>query len=169
MKCKSAHELNAKVMSATEVWDDAQKIAKVFNMSARDIYHYNVKNALIKDGWNITHDPLILRWGSKDLYVDLGAERLLGAEKTGQKIAVEVKSFVSPSEVEDLKHAVGDFTLYHDILARTEPDRVLYLAIREDVFIDLFEEPIGSILLENQRLRLIVFNPQTEVILKWIP
>ena len=65
-----------------------------------------------------------------------------------------------------------DFTpkfFYHDIMARIEPDRVLYLAIREEVFIDLFEEPVGSILLENQRVRLIVFDPQTEVIVKWIP
>jgi len=138
-------------------------------MSARDIYHDSVKNALIKDGWNITHDSLVLKWGLKDLYVDLGAEQLLAAEKTGQKIAIEIKSFISPSEVDDLKNALGHFILYHDILARTEPDRVLYLAIRDIIFVDLFEEPIGSILLENKRLRLIVFDPQTEVIVKWIP
>ncbi|WP_442940536.1 element excision factor XisH family protein [Nostoc sp.] len=27
-------------------------------MPARDIYYNNVKNALIKDKWTITHDPL---------------------------------------------------------------------------------------------------------------
>ncbi len=138
-------------------------------MSARDIYHDCVKNALSKDGWAITHDPFILRWGLKDLYIDLGAEKLLAAEKAGQKIAVEVKSFVSPSEVEDLRNAVGQFILYHDILARTEPERKLYLAIREAVFVDVFEEPIGEVLLENQRLQLIIFDPKAEVIVKWIP
>jgi hypothetical protein len=76
-------------------------------MTAKDIYHDTVKNALIKSGWHITHDPLVLKWGSKDLYVDLGAERLLAAEKSGQKIAVEVKSFVSQSEVDDLKTLSG--------------------------------------------------------------
>ncbi|MEL7508697.1 MAG: element excision factor XisH family protein [Cyanobacteria bacterium J06554_1] len=25
---------------------------------ARDVFHQQVKNALIKDGWHITHDPL---------------------------------------------------------------------------------------------------------------
>lgn len=80
-------------------------------MPAKDIYHDTVKKALIKDGWVITHDPLILKWGSKDLYVDLGAEQLVAAEKEGRKIAVEVKSFVSPSEVEDLEHALGQFIL----------------------------------------------------------
>src|SRR3989304_3412250 len=133
-------------------------------MSAKDIYHDSVKNALVKDGWVITHDPLILKWGRKDLYIDPGAERLMAAEKAGQKIAVEIKSFVSPSEVEDLKNAVGQFVLYHDILARAEPDRVLYLAIREAVFASVFEEPIGEVLLENRRVRLIVFDSQAEVI-----
>lgn len=138
-------------------------------MPAKDIYHDSVKNALIKDGWSITHDPLILKWGLKDLYIDLGAEQLLAAEKNEQKIAVEIKSFVSPSEVEDLKNALGQFILYHDILTHIEPDRILYLAIREAVFVGLFEEPIGKILLDNQRVRLIVFDPRTEEIVKWIP
>ena len=138
-------------------------------MSAKDIYHDTVKTALVKSGWQITHDPLVLKWGTKDLYIDLGAERLLAAEKAGQKIAVEVKSFVSPSEVDDLKSAVGQFILYHDILLQLEPERVLYLAIREAVFEDVFQEPIGSILLKNERVRLIVFDPKTEEILRWIP
>jgi hypothetical protein len=138
-------------------------------MPAKDIYHDSVKNALIKDGWTITHDPLILKWGHKDLYVDLGAEQLVAAEKEGRKIAVEVKSFVSPSEVEDLETAVGQFVLYHDIMSRTEPDRVLYLAVRAAVFSSVFEEPIGQVLLENQRVKLVVFDPQAEVIVKWIP
>ena len=107
--------------------------------------------------------------GPTDLFIGLGAVRLVAAEKAGQKIAIEIKSFVSPSEIEDLKNAVGQFILYHDILARTEPERMLYLAIREAVFASVFEEPIGEILLENHRVRLIVFNPQTEVIVKWIP
>ena len=49
----------------------------------QDIYHDIVKNALLKDGWTITHDPLVLRWGTTDVYVDLGAEQLLAAEKHG--------------------------------------------------------------------------------------
>jgi hypothetical protein len=48
-------------------------------MPARDKYHDAVRNALIKDGWTITHDPLRLVWGKRDMYVDLGAKKLLGA------------------------------------------------------------------------------------------
>jgi XisH protein len=28
---------------------------------ARDIYHEHVKEALIKDGWTVTHDPYLFR------------------------------------------------------------------------------------------------------------
>jgi hypothetical protein len=85
-------------------------------MPAKDIYHNTVKNALTKDGWTITHDPLRLPWGPKDLYVDLGAEHLLGAVQGERKIAVEIKSFVGPSLVTDLEHALGQYILYHDIM-----------------------------------------------------
>ena len=138
-------------------------------MAARDIYHNAVRAALTKDGWQITHDPLVLKWGFKDLYIDLGAEQLMAAQKAGQQIAVEIKSFIGPSEVEDLKNALGAHILYHDILARTEPNRVLYLAVREAVYLAVFEEPIGKVLLENERVRLIIFDPHAEEIVQWIP
>jgi len=138
-------------------------------MPAKDIYHDHVKNALIKDGWFITHDPLTLKWGKKDMYADLGAEKILAAEKKERKIAVEVKSFVGPSIIKDLRDALGQYVLYHDILKCTEPNRILYLAIRQAVFLDIFEEPVGELLLKNQRVRLIVFNQRTEEVIKWIP
>jgi hypothetical protein len=70
----------------------------------------------------ITHDPLTLRVGAKDLFVDIGAERFLGAEQGGRRIAVEVKSFVGGSEVRELEVALGLFVLYGDALALVEPD-----------------------------------------------
>ncbi|MFI5386956.1 MAG: XisH family protein [Fimbriimonadales bacterium] len=138
-------------------------------MPARDRYHDQVKNALIKDGWTITDDPLHVRWGKKDMYVDLGAEQLLGAEKDQRKIAVEVKSFLGHSEMADLEQAIGQYTIYHDVLYRAEPDRDLFLALNEEVYNNIFEEPIGELLLENRRIRLIVFEPRTETIRIWIP
>lgn len=138
-------------------------------MPARDVYHDQVRNALTHDGWTITHDPLVLKWGAKDLFVDLGAERLLAAEKGPQKIAVEVKSFSGPSDMLELERALGQYVVYHDILAEREPDRILYLAIPDEVMTEVFEEPIGELLIRNQRARLLVFEPRQEVILRWIP
>jgi XisH protein len=138
-------------------------------MPARDVYHEVVKAALITAGWSITHDPLVLKVGTKDLFVDLGAERLLAAEKEGQKIAVEVKSFSGASDVNDLERALGQFILYHDVLEENEPDRRLYLAIPAEILSDLFQEPIGELLLKRQRVRLLVFEPEQGVIIRWIP
>jgi hypothetical protein len=138
-------------------------------MPARDFYHDVVKAALIADGWTITHDPLKLSVGKKDLFVDPGAERLLAADKEGRKIAVEVKSFPGASDVADLENALGQYVLYRDILEESEPDRLIYLAISWKVYEDLFQEPIGQLLLRRQHMRLIVFDPQKGVILQWIP
>ena len=99
---------------------------------------------MIKDGWTITHDPLRLSWGGRDLYVDLGAERLLAAERGADQIAVEVKSFLGPSEVDDLEKALGQYILYRTILAEREPSRVLYLSVPDDVLKDVFEGPLGE-------------------------
>lgn len=136
-------------------------------MPARDIYHDKVKNALIKDGWTITHDPLRLSWGGRDMYVDLGAERLLAAEKAGQRIAVEVKSFVGASEMDDLEKAIGQFVLYQAVLAEREPDRLLFLAVPQFVLRDVFEQPLGELLFQKNLVHVMGFDPDMEVILQW--
>lgn len=139
-------------------------------MPAKDIYHDCVRHALIKEGWKITHDPLTIKVGRREMYVDLGAEKLLAAEKSGRKIAVEIKSFIGASPIENLRNALGQYMLYEDMLTYTESGRILYLAIRKVVFTNLFEEElVGKILLDKQRLRLIIFEPETEVITQWIP
>jgi XisH protein len=137
-------------------------------MPAKDLFHDCVKVALIRDGWQISHDPYSLKIGKKDLFVDLGAEKLITAEKDSVKIAVEIKSFISPSEIQDLENALGQYVLYQNVLQKIEPERILYLAIREAVFHKLFEQEFGQILLENKVLKLLAFNPETEEITKWI-
>jgi len=99
----------------------------------------------------------------------LGAEKLIAAEKGQQKIAVEIKSFLNPSPVTDLENALGQFILYYDILEEQRSDRISYLAIPYRTYNEIFTESIGKILLKNNRLRLLVFDPKQEVILQWIP
>jgi hypothetical protein len=138
-------------------------------MPARDTYHDDCKAALIKDGWTITHDPFTLTYGPKDLFVDLGAERLLAAERGTERIAVEIKSFLGASEMADLEQALGQYILYHSLLTRVDPARVLFLAVSEAVQIDVFDEPVGRALLEDGLIRLVVFNPHSQEIVRWIP
>ena len=138
-------------------------------MPAKDSYHDCVKQALIKDGWTIVKDPLRLRWGAKDMYVDLGAEKLFIAEKQNKKIAVEIKTFMALSEINALENALGQYLLYRSVLRKTESDRTLYLAIPSNTYIDIFEEPIGKLLREDYQLLLIVFDINLEEIIEWIP
>lgn len=137
-------------------------------MPAKDFYHDAVKNALIKDGWRVTDDPLILSIGKKNLFVDLGAEKLIAAEKYNQKIAVEIKSFIGASQIDDLEKALGQYILYNEILRDKEEQRVLYLAIKLSAYEEIFEEPIGRLLLKRSLVNLLVFDEKEEAILQWI-
>jgi XisH protein len=69
----------------------------------------------------------------------------------------------------DLEQAIGQYTVYDEVLLRAQPDRTLFLAVDEEVYDNLFEEPIGQLLLESRRIRLIVFDPHSETIRLWIP
>jgi hypothetical protein len=138
-------------------------------MPARDVFHDAVKNALAKDGWTITHDPYILTFGQKNVFVDLGAERILAAERGAEKIAVEIKSFRGASDIKDLEAALGQYVFYRSLLARFEAERRLFLAVPESVFVSTLEEPIARPVLEDLGVALLVFDPQQEAIVRWRP
>lgn len=136
-------------------------------MPARDLYHAAVRNALLRDGWTITHDPYTLSAGQKDVFVDLGAERPIGAEKQGQRIAVEVKTFLGPSDVRDFELALGQYALYRSLMSRVEPDRKLYLAVSRSTFEGILNEPIARPALEDYHVSIVVFDVDRETIVKW--
>ncbi len=98
---------------------------------ARDLYHQNVKNALSKDGWLITADPLSYKIGTVQIQIDLGAERMIAAERGNIKIAIEIKTFLGLSFITALYEAIGKYILYRNVIAMDEPERVLYLAVPE--------------------------------------
>lgn len=89
---------------------------------AKDIYHDQVKIALQRDGWRITHEPYSIRIGGVEMYIDMGGEKIIGAEKENVKIAVEIKSFTSPSSISDFHLAHGQFLDYRYALEEIEPD-----------------------------------------------
>ncbi len=136
-------------------------------MSARDKVHYQAVNALVKDGWTITHDPLKVRWKKRRLKVDLGAERLLAAQKGTEQIAVEIKNFISKSDLDDLYNALGQFLLYQTALQEREPQRTLYLALDEEAYRKIFDDAEGETLRLKAGMKLLVFNKETEEIVLW--
>jgi hypothetical protein len=137
-------------------------------MSRKDRFHEAVKHALEKEGWTITHDPLRLNIGNLRLEVDLGAEKLIAAQKDNRKIAVEVKSFLKTSKITDFYHAFGQFFPYKVALQRLEPDRKIYLAVPDSIYEELFGEVLIQDLLAQYPVDLIVYTSDTEEIQLWI-
>jgi hypothetical protein len=137
-------------------------------MAARDAFHDAVKTALIKDQWRVTDDPLLLQVGGVDMYVDLGAEKLLAAEKDHQQIAVEVKSFLGPSLVSDFHLALGQFLNYRLALSQQDPERSLYLAVPRETFTTFFALPFIQAAVQQYQLSLLVYDTEREEVVQWI-
>ncbi|NER95711.1 MAG: fatty-acid oxidation protein subunit alpha [Symploca sp. SIO1B1] len=136
-------------------------------MPAKDLFHDAVKTALEKDGWTITNEHLFIQVEDVDFYIDLTAERILAAEKTGQKIAVEVKSFVRGSDVTEFHTALGQSLNYRSALRLTEPERNLYLAVPGDVYDEFFRRRFIQRVIAEHQLKLLIFNPEREEIVRW--
>lgn len=137
-------------------------------MAAKDRFHDVVKIALEKEGWTITHDPLTLRVDAgTDLHIDLGAEMLLAAERKGEKIAIEIKSFLSPSAINDFHGAIGQFINYRYALEDLEPNRKLYLAISLTTYEVVFARRFIQSVIDRAKVSLLVYDTEKEVIIKW--
>jgi hypothetical protein len=149
-----------------------EKVASDHKRMARDRFYSQVKAALIKAGWTITHDPLKLEIGGVKLEVDFGAEVLadgvLAAERDAEKIAVEVKSFISSSPTNELHAALGQFIAYRLALSELEPDRHLYLAIPLAAYADFFQRPFPKRLVQENGLSLMVYDPIRQEVLQWL-
>ena len=137
-------------------------------MPAKDIYHETVKTALTKDGWTITDDPFKLKWGLRELFVDLGVKQLIAAQNGEEKIIVEIKSFRGPSQIYDLQQCLGQYLLYRAILEESKSNLALYLAIRQAIYEQIFSEAIGRLVIRKYHLRLLIFDSGQEEIVQWI-
>lgn len=137
-------------------------------MSAKDKYHEHVKEALIKDGWEITHDPYELEVEGTTYEVDLGAEKLFAAQKGKDKILVEVKSFLRASIVYEFHAVLGQFMIYRRSLEKENIDRILYVAVSKDIYERILQIPAISFFIDDFNVKLIVFEIGTKEILTWI-
>ncbi|MBP5977704.1 XisH family protein [Brasilonema sp. CT11] len=136
-------------------------------MAAKDIFHAAVRQALIKEQWVITADPLVIKINKVKLEIDLAAEKIFAAEKAGRKIAVEVKSFVSSSVIFDFHLALGQFLNYRLALQMKEPDRIIYLAVPLDTFNSFFQEIFVQAAVKLYQLKLVIYDANKEEIVEW--
>ena len=134
---------------------------------AKDLFHDAVKQALLKEQWVITADPLMIKIEGVKLEIDLAADKVFAAEKAGRKIAVEIKSFLNPSAITDFHAALGQFLNYRLALQMRESDRTLYLAVPIDTFESFFQETFIQEAVKSYQVKLLIYNPLQEVINIW--
>ena len=135
---------------------------------AKDRFHYIVRKALEKEGWSITADPYDISIDGVDFEIDLAADRMLAAERDGQQIAVEVKSFISASNVSEFHTALGQFLNYRDALDQIDPGRRLYLAVRRPVYETFFQRKFIVSSIQRYRIRLVIYDVEKEVLTQWL-
>lgn len=136
---------------------------------AKDKYHEEVKTALINDGWSITHDPYKIMIGRRRGYIDLGAERsIIAAERGNEKIAVEVKSFIGHSDLDDFGDALGQFLIYWKALKKKEPNRSLFLAVPLGFYNRFFDDPFFVELAQDFDIKMVLYNENMPKIEQWI-
>lgn len=134
---------------------------------AKDRFHDAVKIALEKEEWTITADPYEISVGEVDFEIDLAAE-MLAAERAGEKIAVEIKSFIGRSSVSEFHTALGQFINYQFALEEFEPERNLYLAIPESIYNSFFQRRFIRSVVERTQIRLLIYDEKQEVIIEWL-
>lgn len=103
-----------------------------------------------------------------DYKIDLGAERVIGATKENEIIAVEIKTFGEPSFVYAFHAALGQYINYKRRLRKTGKPHILFLAVSTDIYELQFDRLVVQDAIEEDNLKIIVFNPKTKQIEKWI-
>ncbi|MGB6296057.1 MAG: XisH family protein [Rivularia sp. (in: cyanobacteria)] len=134
---------------------------------AKDVFHYAVRRGLEKEDWLITDDPLRIQAGGADMEIDLGAEKIIAAERGEEKIAVEIKSFIGSSNISEFHTAVGQFLNYQVALEQRQPERILYLAVPIGVHRKFFMLPFVQTIIKRFQITLMIYDPVAEVILEW--
>ncbi len=99
--------------------------------------------------------------------IDLGLEKVIVAEKNTEKIVVEVKSFLKTSLIHEFHSVLGQYLNYIIGLEKIQSDRQLYLAIPKNVHSDLSEMPLFLTAIEKFNVKIIIFEPENEIILAW--
>jgi hypothetical protein len=137
-------------------------------MPKRDKYHEAVRTGLEKQGWVVLHDPLNLTVDDTPLFADLGAEAVFVAERQGEKIAVEIKTFGGQSFIHQMHEALGKYGVYSTAISILYPDWSVYLAVPKTTYEIYFIKPFIQKIVEKYQVRLIVYDFENQTIVSWI-
>ena len=135
---------------------------------AKDKIHEIVKKAIENDGWLITHDPLIFQINNDFIAIDLGAEKMIIAERGNKKIAVEIKTFDQPSLIYEFHKVLGQYYNYETVLSVTDKQRELFIAIPDVIHNILLKNSIIKKSIERIKMKFIIVNLENSKIVEWI-
>ncbi len=135
---------------------------------ALDQCHQQVVRALENDGWIVAKKPTKLYSEDRQVFIDILAER--GANGSQQQIILsEVKCFPDRGDTtREVYIAFGQYLVYRALLAELKRQIPLYLAIPEDAYNEIFDPVLQRAVNDNQ-VKLLIVNLETETIVRWIP
>jgi len=135
-------------------------------MPAKDRYHDAVVRALVKNGWTITTEQMLVRFVERRLWIDIQAAK--ASEQL--VIVVEVKGFESmPSLVDYLADAVGKYVIYLCALDYARLDARLYMVVPIVAYEGILNEEIGRRAIRKANIDIMVFDPEREEVIRWSP
>ncbi len=102
------------------------------------------------------------------MQIDLATESAIAAERDTEKIAVEIKSFIAGSDINKFHTALGQYLNYCQALEENEPERIVYLAIPSETYLDFFQLPFVQRAIQRYQVKLIIYDPKHEEIQQWI-
>jgi|LakMenEpi03Aug12_release.lakeMendotaPanAssembly.Ray.scaffolds.fasta_scaffold557449_2 hypothetical protein len=134
---------------------------------ARDLIHVPVREAIEKAGWHVTNDQYTVQFAEFTMYADLAAERIIAASRGNDKIAIEIKSFVKRSAVQDVRDALGQYVMYRAYLTKIEPNRKLYLATSTRAYRAIFGLQAVQFLVQQFAIATIVVDLERKEVVAW--
>jgi hypothetical protein len=135
-------------------------------LPAKDYHHDTVIRALVKDGWTITGEQIKIIVEDRNLFIDIEASRA----SDNQMALIEVKELDAVSSpIDALASAIGKYFLYRVALKDAGVIIPLYLAVSEAAYQGILREKIGQLSILEGNISLVVFDPNREEVLRWIP
>lgn len=128
---------------------------------ADDLVLPNLQESLIKDGWTLRAKAPTIRTKGKYYLTDVAAE------KEGQKIIVEVKSWLSTSFNPDWFGAFGQYLTYQEVILAERLNYKLYLAVPENIYNQHFINPFIQSMVTKYSMNLLIFDLNTNTVAAW--
>ena len=81
---------------------------------------------------------------------------------------IEIKVLGGASKVEDFEKALGQIMLYRTLMEALSIENKVFLAVSDDVHTKFFQRKAIQLVVEVQKINLLIFNVEEEIIVKWI-